>query len=586
MSKSLKERSIAVAAVGYFCAAIFHVPDNYFEYVFDRTAPLQFLTLILLASLFGVAIAINPSRFNFSRKARYGLLALAIFGLISVAFSGNPIGSLFGDAGRFAGFFSLAALVIVGVFHSQFKLLAFRRLLLLYIATVEVVAVLGIMQHFKWLTFPGAGGVSSTLGNTDFFAAYLGTTFPLLFLLAIDASRKIRITLAAAAILNFTAIYFAGPLQAYVDIAITVFGLAIFLVRKKIPRFQWTLNARTFLGTLGIVIWAEFIFLMPFLGNMVPVLGNDIQVQIRGNFWIAGIKQFFAHPFFGVGPDQYGNFYEQYRTLSDLKSYPDILSNDAHSASVQTLATLGIFGTLALIFLLTLLVRAILIIWDRRIFDRRMLFAFSLFIFTYLSNSFVSPIIMVNKYLFWAVGGFLIGQVYRNRQKISTGSIGKLVGIRAAALTSSSILIAASILFAHGQWNYMTHIEKYAKDNNAILNYQPSPVLPCFMYFDAEALMLNNQGNQAVLDLAADELANNPRCVSANIVFAKYAVATENLASLKDYAYRLHEIAPGRGKSIEYGMYYATKAGDQGLYDAISKIMKELNLIYIPGSTS
>jgi hypothetical protein len=65
MSKSLKERSIAVAAVGYFCAAIFHVPDNYFEYVFDRTAPLQFLTLILLASLFGVAIAINPSRFNF-----------------------------------------------------------------------------------------------------------------------------------------------------------------------------------------------------------------------------------------------------------------------------------------------------------------------------------------------------------------------------------------------------------------------------------------------------------------------------------------------------------------------------------------
>jgi hypothetical protein len=33
-------------------------------------------------------------------------------------------------------------------------------------------------------------------------------------------------------------------------------------------------------------------------------------------------------------------------------------------------------------------------------------------------------------------------------------------------------------------------------------------------------------------------------------------------------------------------MYYATRAGDQGLYDAISKIMKELNLIYIPGSTS
>jgi len=472
--------------------------------------------------------------------------------------------------------------VIVAIFHSQFQFLVFRTLLLYYISTVEVVALLGIAQHFQWLTFPGAGGVSSTLGNTDFFAAYLGTTFPLLFLLAIGASQRVRFFLAAATIINCFALYFAGPLQAYVDIAITLFGLALYFARRRIRRFQWTLNARTFLGTVGIIIWAELIFLMPFLGNMIPVLGNDIQVKIRGNFWIAGMKQFFAHPFFGVGPDQYGNFYEQYRTVSDLRNFPDILSNDAHSASVQTLATLGIFGTFALLFLLTLLVRSILIIWDRRIFDRRLLFVFSLFIFTYLTNSFVSPIILANKYLFWAVGGFLIGQVYRNRVKISHKSL----GIRAAALASSLILVVASLLFVQGQINYMTYIEKYAKDNKAIIDYQPSPVLPCFMYFDAEALMLNNQGNQAVLDLASDELKSNPRCVSANIVFAKYAVATENLDSLKYYAYRLHEIAPARGKSIEYGMYYATKAGDQGLYDAISKIMKELDLIYIPGATS
>jgi O-antigen ligase len=582
MSKVLKERSILLAAVGYFCAAVFHVPDNYFEHVFDRTAPLQFLTLALLASIFAIVIALNPSRFNFSKKARYGLFALAVFGLISVALSGNPIGSLFGDSGRFAGFLSLAALVIVAIFHSQFKIQAFRKLLLFYIATVEVVALLGIIQHFKWLTFPGAGGVSSTLGNTDFFAAYLGTTFPLIFLLVINGSRKVSIFLGGAALLNITAIYFAGPLQAYVDIAITVFGIAIYLVRKKIHRFQWTLNARTFLGTVGIIIWAEFIFLMPFLGNMVPVLGNDIQVQIRGNFWIAGIKQFLAHPFFGVGPDQYGNYYEQYRTLSDLKNYPDILSNDAHSASVQTLATLGIFGTLALIFLLTLLVRSILIIWDGRVIDRRILFAFSLFIFTYLTNSFVSPIILVNKYLFWAVGGFLVGQVYRNRKKISP----RALNIRVAALTSSSVLVVASLLFIQGQWNYMTHIEKYAANNQAIIDYTPSPVLPCFMYFDAEALMLNNQGNQVVLDLASKELASNPRCVSANLVFAKYAVATGDIESLKKYAYQLHEIAPARGKSIEYGMYYATKVADQSLFDAISKIMKELNLIYVPGTTS
>jgi hypothetical protein len=189
---------------------------------------------------------------------------------------------------------------------------------------------------------------------------------------------------------------------------------------------------------------------------------------------------------------------------------------------------------------------------------------------------------LVNKYLFWAVGGFLVGQVYRNRKKISP----RALNIRVAALTSSSVLVVASLLFIQGQWNYMTHIEKYAANNQAIIDYTPSPVLPCFMYFDAEALMLNNQGNQVVLDLASKELASNPRCVSANLVFAKYAVATGDTESLKKYAYQLHEIAPARGKSIEYGMYYATKVADQSLFDAISKIMKELNLIYVPGTTS
>jgi hypothetical protein len=106
------------------------------------------------------------------------------------------------------------------------------------------------------------------------------------------------------------------------------------------------------------------------------------------------------------------------------------------------------------------------------------------------------------------------------------------------------------------------------------------------MYFDAEFLMLEKQGNEAVLDLAADELKDNPRCVAANIVKAKYAINTNDLEALRTYAYHLHEIAPARGKSIEIGMYYATRAGDVALATAIQKVMKDLNLIYVPGATS
>jgi O-antigen ligase len=577
-----KQRSLIFAAFGFLLLVVLHIPDNLFRYAFDKNAPVQFTLLTSLAALFLIVIALNPERFRFHRIAVYAVLALVILQLISVFLSGNVIGSLYGDSGRFVGFFSALALVIVAIFHTQFNFENFIRLLWGYLIGVEAVVLLGLAQHFDLLEFPGAHGVASTFGNTDFFAAFVGSSYPLLILLALNTNLRLRILLATLALLNFSALYFAGPLQGYVDIALTVLGISIFLIRKRIPRFNWSLNIRTFLGTFAVIIYAEAIFLMPFLGDKVPVLGNDIQVKIRGNFWIDAVRQFFAHPVFGVGPDQYGNQYEQYRTLDDLKNYPDILSNDAHGAAVQTLATLGIFGTLAYVFLLAIVIRSLLILWDSRKIDRKVTFILGLYIFVYLSNSFLSPITPAHKYLFWAVLGFIVGQVYRIRSAASNGKI----FTRTAALIALPAVILSTGFFIAGQANYLVSVDKFGRDNSAMIEYTPSPVIPCFMYFDAESLILKKQGVQVLSDLAADELNDNPRCVAANIAKAQEAINSGDLTALRTYAYYLHEIAPARGKSIEIGMYYASKAGDVALATSIQKVMNELNLIYVPGPTS
>jgi O-antigen ligase len=582
MSTLPKQRSVVGAALGFLLLAVLHIPDNLFRYAFDKNAPVQFTLLTTLAAVFLIVIAIKPERFRFKRYLVYAVAALIIVQLISVLLSGNVVGSLYGDSGRFVGFLSALALIIVAIFHTQFNYANFIKLLWGYLVGIEVVVILGLAQYFDLVEFPGAYGVASTFGNTDFFAAFVGTSYPLLFLLALRVTLRLRILLGLLALLNFSALYFAGPLQGYVDVALTILGLSLFLIRKWIPRFNWSLNIRTFLGTFAVIIYAEAIFLMPFLGDKIPVLGNDIQVKIRGNFWIDAVRQFFANPLFGVGPDQYGNHYEQYRTLDDLKNYPDILSNDAHGAAVQTLATLGIFGTLAYIALLTIVIRAILILWDSRRLDRKVIFLLGLYIFVYLSNSFISPITPAHKYLFWAVLGFIVGQVYRIRGVLKKGKS----STRYIALITLPVVVASTGLFVAGQASYIVNVDRFGRDSNVVINYTPSPVIPCFMYFDTEYLVFKKQGNQAALDLASEELKDNPRCVAANLVMAKSAIDTGNLALLRQYAYYLHEIAPARGKSIEIGMYYATKAGDVALAASIQKVMKELNLIYVPGPTS
>ena len=150
-------------------------------------------------------------------------------------------------------------------------------------------------------------------------------------------------------------------------------------------------------------------------------------------------------------------------------------------------------------------------------------------------------------------------------------------------MTVSVIFILFASYFAQGQINYLSNIEKYAEDNAAIVNYTPSPFLPCFMYFDAELLMAKNHGSAKARELADGELAHNPRCVAALIYKTEILVNSGNLTDLGPLVYRLFEIAPARNQTISFAMYYANRVGDTKLRLTVEKQMKTLGLVYIPG---
>jgi len=575
----VRSKSVLLAGIAFIVLSISHIPDVLFRHAFDKDAPAQFVGILVIAGIYCAAIALRPSRLSLYKLPVIGVLVLLAAQLLSLATSGNAWGSFFGDSGRFVGVASVLALVVVSTFHARFNYQDFIALLRYYVIAIEIVAILGIAQHFDLIELPGDAGVASTLGNTDFFAAFIATSFPLLILLSLNLSRNGKFVVGIAAIVNTYALYLAGPLQGYLDIAFVVTGCALYMLRRFIPRRDLTLNVRTFLGSFAVIIWAEFIFLMPFLGNSIPVLGNDIQVQIRGNFWLAGMKQFFANPITGVGPDNYGNYYEQYRTLEDLAQYAKIVSNDAHSASVQTLATLGLVGTFAFLALTTILIRSIFILWDNRTIDRRALYLIGLYIFVYLTNSFISPITITHKYIFWAVAGFVIGSAYR---KDVIESASKL-STRLISATVAAILLVTAGVFIVAQLNYLTHIEKYAVKNSSASNYQSHSALPCFMYFDAEIRMVAQAGDEKAITFARQALAKNPRCIAAELFLAKMNLSLDQVAQLKPHVYRLMEIAPARSETISIGMYYANRTGDKDVALRLQRVMDALGLIYLPG---
>jgi O-antigen ligase len=558
------------------------IPVGVFPHAFDKNATMQFLMLAIVAAIFGAIIIKRRNHFVFSGKVIWALWITFAALIASAIMSPDFIGSMTGDTGRFTGVISAFCLLIVAIFHAGFTLEQFKRLVWLYIGVVLVTQIIGVLHDLMIFDLPGEAGMVSTFGNLDFFSAYLGTTFPLFVYLLVNSSRNRRILIGVIAAGSIYCLSQAGALQGFVDLGVmTVLIVLFFLIRFLPRRFidfvsDLTLNAKTFAFSLFVIIWAEAIFLMPFIGKDIPVLGNDVQVQIRGEFWLTGISQFGSSPLFGIGPDHYGNYYETFRTLDSAQNLQTVLANDAHSAPVQTLATLGFVGISAFVLLLAFLVRAAMIAIDKYPTKRKEIAAIALFLFVYFTNAAVSPITLANKYLFWAAAGFIVGLAYRT-ESTPKKSLQAFVGVTVAA----TLFIVGNFAFA--QVRYLNWIEEFATNNaSKVIAVEYSNYIPCAMYYDSLAKIINNQGNEALEKFSRAQLAGNERCVNAQINMAKLSYNKGDITGMRQYVYALTEMAPSREEVLMVARAYATKADDKVLLKKVDTQSAKLGIISIP----
>ena len=229
-----------------------------------------------------------------------------------------------------------------------------RRIVIIGVITASYSIIQINKKDFvKW---SDPNSIISTLGNTNFAGAAMAifaiVSFGHIFIKSNNFYYKLFNLVLC--ILLFYSVQKTNARQA---VFIAIIGIFI-IILIKIYSLNKKIGLITLLGSLPVGFLAVFGILQ--IGPLQNLLYKPT-VTVRGYYWRAGIEMFKSHPLLGVGIDNYGKFFKEYRESGySLKYGFGLTSTNAHNIFIQNFATGGIFvGALYIILQLIILIRAI-----------------------------------------------------------------------------------------------------------------------------------------------------------------------------------------------------------------------------------
>jgi hypothetical protein len=191
-------------------------------------------------------------------------------------------------------------------------------------------------------------GPFSTLGNLNFSAAFMAMHASII-IVKIFFNRELvwhtRTWFALVLLLELFVIWKTTSIQglAMILIVSTLLGIR-FLSRMKIGTMlpmlvvSVTGGAIVFLGSLGI---GPFGFL------------RQETMLFRVDYWSAGLAMIAKNSIFGLGMDQYGNFYREYRnSAAATRNYFDRTANTAHNIPIDVAVGAGLVAGICFLLIM------------------------------------------------------------------------------------------------------------------------------------------------------------------------------------------------------------------------------------------
>ena len=221
------------------------------------------------------------------------------------------------------------------------------------ILTLEI--IYGIMQFIgkdpvDWIN--PYSPIILTVGNPN-FAASLLSVLSILNLGNITPPYRFSLNNFATSSLSLIGVflsYLTSSIQGVVGIGAAII---IFLTLATLKFFKKLATKFVVLGTLLVISSPVLAGLL----NYGPLADRIYQytLAVRAQYWQVGLEIMKSYPVFGVGPDQYGDYFLRYRKPEFVEQYGFFLfTNNAHNSVIQWGSTVGVLASLILIVLFCL----------------------------------------------------------------------------------------------------------------------------------------------------------------------------------------------------------------------------------------
>ena len=331
---------------------------------FDPINPVKILIISTLAfAILGLIAAKRIMKLsNSSSIEEYLFLSFVLLLFVPVVFASAPIHQQFwGVFGRNTGYLTYFSLAILAMGIAQIRdIVVESQVLKSFLITGAIVSTYGFIQaiNLEFINW-SQKNVFATLGNVNFFSAFLGISLVINFTLLANWKELQNSTLASFLALLFVIQAFlvlkTDSIQGIVTAAV---GIAISVI-LIVHRMRIISSVKLILIGSSLILTAAAFGIKGLFGDgpLSNFLGQDSNF-FRFDYMHAAIEMTKNNPLTGVGLDSYDNWYRTERGfVSAYRTGINRSSNSAHNIYLDLSSGGGIF-LLASYLLILLLVLA------------------------------------------------------------------------------------------------------------------------------------------------------------------------------------------------------------------------------------